>query len=74
MIKVQNGVSQPNISKRGHRQSGALSSVYVPHRGFQANETIFNMSVQFLAYGDDLDIVEISFAGVQAAFQTLDQA
>jgi len=80
-VKLQGNYSAPFRGDNGLRQGDALSTLLfnvvlegaVRRAHVVTNGTIFNRSVQLLAYADDIDIIGRSVASVRETFTALER-
>ncbi|GFU10612.1 reverse transcriptase domain-containing protein [Trichonephila clavipes] len=79
-IKIQKYLSEPFTTERGLRQGDLLACLvfnlvlekYIRDSGLDRSGTLWNRSVQLLAYADDIDIIGRSEKAVKEAFQALE--
>nr|XP_042906426.1 uncharacterized protein LOC122270970 [Parasteatoda tepidariorum] len=79
-IKIQSHLSEPFITERGLRQGDSLACLLfnlalekcIRDSGLNRGGSIWNRSLQILAYADDIDIIGRSERAVKDAFQALE--
>ncbi|GFV49696.1 reverse transcriptase domain-containing protein [Trichonephila clavipes] len=79
-IKIQKYLSEPLTTERGLRQGDSLAcllfnlvlEICIRDSGLDRNGTVWNRSLQLLAYADDIDIIGRSEKAVKEAFQALE--
>ncbi|GFW37931.1 reverse transcriptase domain-containing protein [Trichonephila clavipes] len=79
-IKIQKYLSEPFTTERGLRQGDSLACLLfnlvldkcIRDSGLDRKGTLWNRSLQLLAYADDIDIIGRSEKAVKEAFQALE--
>lgn len=79
-VKIQNHFSEPFTTERGLRQGDSLACLLfnlalekcIRDSGLARRGTLWNRSLQLLAYADDIDIIGRSERAVKEAFQALE--
>ncbi|GFU80410.1 transposon TX1 uncharacterized 149 kDa protein [Trichonephila clavipes] len=79
-IKIQKYLSEPSTTERGLRQGDLLACLLfnlvlekcIRDSGLYRSSTLWNRSLQLLAYTDDIDIIGRSEKAVKEAFQALE--
>ncbi|GFX24991.1 reverse transcriptase domain-containing protein [Trichonephila clavipes] len=79
-IKIQKYLSEPFTTERGLRQGDSLACLLfnlvlgkcIRDSGLDRSGTLWNRSLQLLAYADDIDIIGRSEKAVKEAFQALE--
>jgi hypothetical protein len=80
-VKIQKDLSDPFITERGLRQGDTLACLLfnialekvIRDSGIERRGAIYHISVQVLAYADDLDIIGRSERAVREAFTKFDK-